>query len=151
MRAIADLYDKTRYTTPRLNPDFEVYGVEQRRLPRSYTAKQNALEGPSIHVVSSGMMFEGSLSNWIAQEIVEDENNAIFLVGFAKEDSPAETGRRVRCKAEGPRVRSTDARRARSFRSRPRKTERRKTPGVSPRCIRSDQRSPSRKGCFFYS
>jgi Cft2 family RNA processing exonuclease len=90
LRAIADLYDKTRYTTPRLNPDFEVFGVEQRRLPRSYNAKQNALEGPSIHVVSSGMMFEGSLSNWIAQEIVEDEKNGIFLVGFSKEDSPAD-------------------------------------------------------------
>ncbi len=89
MRAIADLYDKTRYVTPRLDPDFQVFGVEQRRLPRSYAGKQNALEGPSIHVASSGMMFEGSLSNWVAQQIVEDAHNAVFLVGFAKEDSPA--------------------------------------------------------------
>ncbi len=89
MRAIAEIYDTTRYNTPRLNPDFQVYGVEQRRMPRSHTAKRNALEGPSIHVASSGMMFEGSLSNWVAQHLVEDEENAIFLVGFAKEDSPA--------------------------------------------------------------
>ena len=89
LRAIADIYDTTRHNTPRLNPDFEVFGVPQRRLPRSQTAKRNALEGPSIHVVSSGMMFEGTLSNWVAQNLVEDEENAIFLVGFAKEDSPA--------------------------------------------------------------
>lgn len=89
MRAIADIYDTTRYNTPRLNPDFQVFDVEQRRMPRSRTAKRNALEGPSIHVASSGMMFEGSLSNWVAQRLVEDEENAIFLVGFAKEDSPA--------------------------------------------------------------
>lgn len=89
MRAIADLYDKTRYITPRLNPEFEVFGVDQRRMPRSHTAKRNALTGPSIHVASSGMMFEGSLSNWIAQHLIEDEKDAIFLVGFAKEDTPA--------------------------------------------------------------
>lgn len=89
MRAIADIYDTSRYYTPRLNPDFQVFGVAQRRMPRSQVAKRNALEGPSIHVVSSGMMFEGSLSNWVAQHLVEDEENAIFLVGFAKEDSPA--------------------------------------------------------------
>ncbi|MFQ5568130.1 MAG: MBL fold metallo-hydrolase RNA specificity domain-containing protein [Rhodothermales bacterium] len=90
MRAIADVYDRTRYVTPRLNPDFQVYEVDQRRMPRTYTAKRNALEGPSIHVVSSGMMFEGSLSNWVAQRLVEDEKNAIFLVGFSKEDAPAD-------------------------------------------------------------
>ncbi len=89
MRAIADIYDTTRYITPRLNPDFQVFGVAQRRMPRSYTAKRNALTGPSIHVASSGMMFENTLSNWVAQQLVEDEENAIFLVGYAKEDSPA--------------------------------------------------------------
>ena len=89
MRAVADIYDTTRYNTPRLNPDFQVFGVAQRRMPRSYTAKRNALEGPSIHVASSGMMFENTLSNWVAQQLIEDEENAVFLVGYAKEDSPA--------------------------------------------------------------
>ena len=90
LRAIADVYDKTRFFTPRLNPDFQVFGVEQRRLPRSETAKLNALREPSIHVVSSGMMFERTISNVLAQELVEDEKNGIFLVGFSKEDSPAD-------------------------------------------------------------
>jgi Cft2 family RNA processing exonuclease len=89
MRAVADLYDRTRYTTPRLDQDFQVFNVDQRRFPRSHAAKLSALEGPSIHVFSSGMMFERSLSNWAALHLVEDEKNAVFLVGFAKEGSPA--------------------------------------------------------------
>lgn len=89
MRAVADLYDKTRFITPRLNPDFQVFGVEQRRHPRSQAAKLVALGEPSIHVASSGMLFERTLSNELAQELVEHEKHAIFLVGFAKEDSPA--------------------------------------------------------------
>jgi cleavage and polyadenylation specificity factor subunit 3 len=89
MRAVAEIYDKTRFVTPRLNPDFQVYGVEQRRIPRSGAAKQNALSEPSIHLVSSGMMFERTLSNELAQGLIGDEKNAVLLVGFAKEDSPA--------------------------------------------------------------
>jgi cleavage and polyadenylation specificity factor subunit 3 len=89
MRAVSDLYDKTRFTTPRLNPEFQVFGVDQRRHPRGYTARLNALNEPSIHVASSGMMFERTLSYELATELIEDEKNGILFVGFAKEDSPA--------------------------------------------------------------
>ena len=89
MRAVADLYDKTRYTTPRLDPEFQVFGVPQKRLPRSQRATADALSQPSIHIMSSGMMFERTISNRLAQQLVEDEKNGIFLVGYAKEDSPA--------------------------------------------------------------
>jgi Cft2 family RNA processing exonuclease len=90
MRAFAELYDKTRHNTPRLDPEFQVYDVDQIRLPRNRDAQRDALVGPSIHVVSSGMMFERTASNALAQQIVEDERNAVFLVGFAREDSPAD-------------------------------------------------------------
>ena len=89
MRAFADLYDKTRYSTPRLDPEFQVFGVHQKRLPRSHKATLEALSQPSIHIMSSGMMFERTISNRLAQQLVEDERNGILLVGYAKEDSPA--------------------------------------------------------------
>lgn len=89
MRAIADVYDKTRNTTPRHNPDFTVFGVDQHRLPYDEAKQARALEGPSIHVMSSGMMFEPTLSNMLARRLVEDEKNAILLVGYAVEDTPA--------------------------------------------------------------
>ncbi len=100
LRAISDLYDKTRFVTPRLDPGFQVFGVPQRRLPRSQAAKTNALAEPGIHVVSSGMMFERTLSNRLAQDLVEHERHGIFFVGFAKEDSPA--ARLMAAAAEGP-------------------------------------------------
>lgn len=89
MRAVADLYDQTRFITPRLDPSFQVFGVEQRRLPRSSKATRNAISEPSIHVVTSGMMFEGTASNRLAQELIEYEENAILRVGYAIEESPA--------------------------------------------------------------
>ncbi len=99
MRAVADLYDKTRYVTPRLNPDFQVFSVEQRRMPRSEGAKLSAVSESSIHIAASGMMFERTLSNELARMLIEDEKNAVFLVGYAKEDSPA--ARLMQARAEG--------------------------------------------------
>jgi Cft2 family RNA processing exonuclease len=89
MRAISDVYDRTRYTTPRLNAEFEVYGVEQKRLPRGQNGLTRALAEPGILVVGSGMMFERTISNKLAQEMVGDSKNAVLLVGYAREDSPA--------------------------------------------------------------
>jgi Cft2 family RNA processing exonuclease len=89
MRAISDIYDKNRYTTPRLDQEFEVYGVDQKRLPRGQNGLKRALQEPGILVVGSGMMFERTISNKIAQDLVEDERNAILLVGYARDDSPA--------------------------------------------------------------
>jgi len=100
MRAIADLYDKTRLTTPRLNPDFQVYGVPQKRLPRSQTALNKALQEPGIFVLGSGMMFERTISNLVAQQVVEHEKNAVLLVGYAREDAPAQ--RLLDAAAKGP-------------------------------------------------
>ena len=89
LRNVSEVYDATRYETPRLNPDFEVCSVEQRYFPRNHKAKRRSLNQPSIHVLTSGMMIENTLSNWVANQIVENEKHAVFLVGFAKDDLPA--------------------------------------------------------------
>lgn len=88
MRGIASIYDLTRHSTPRVDPEFEVYSVEQQRLPETSARLDEALATPSIFVISSGMLFERTPSNRLAQRLVEDERNAIYFVGFAKEDSP---------------------------------------------------------------
>ena len=89
MRAISDLYDKTRLSTPRLNDEFQVYGVPQSRLPRSNSALNELLKKPAILAVGSGMMFERTISNKIAQQLIGNPKNGVFIVGFAREDSPA--------------------------------------------------------------
>lgn len=89
MRAIAELYDRTRFASPRLDHDFVVEEVEQQRFPRSKKAQENALANPGIFVVSSGMMIERTLSNRLAQRLIGDAKNAVMLVGFSTRDSPA--------------------------------------------------------------
>ena len=89
MRAIAGIYDDTNKTTPRLDEDFKVFDVEQERVPYSSDAKKDVLEGPGILVVSSGMMFEPTLSNILARRIVENERDAVLIVGYAVEGTPA--------------------------------------------------------------
>jgi Cft2 family RNA processing exonuclease len=100
LRAISDLYDQTRLSTPRLDPDFRVFDVNQKRVPRSSDGKDDAFDGPCICVVSSGMMFEPTLSNVLARRMVENERDGILLVGYAKEDTPAD--RLLQAKERGP-------------------------------------------------
>ncbi|WP_263787469.1 MBL fold metallo-hydrolase [Salinibacter grassmerensis] len=89
MRAIAGVYDDTRKTTPRVDPSDEVYDVDQERVPYESEAKREILEGPGIMVVSSGMMIEPTLSNVLARRIVENEDDAVLLVGHPAEGTPA--------------------------------------------------------------
>ena len=91
MRGIAEIYDKTRLSTPRLDADFEVYGVDQLRLPRGGKKLDEAFSRPGIFVVTSGMLFERTPSFALAQRMVTDEKNGIFFVGFSKEGSPGDT------------------------------------------------------------
>lgn len=88
MRGISAIYDDTRNSTPRLDPDFEVYGVEQKRLPKSDARTMEAIEGGGIFVVTSGMLFERTPSHSLAQKMIGDAKNGIFFVGYSKEDSP---------------------------------------------------------------
>ena len=90
MRGVAEVYDKTRQSTPRLDPDFEVYNVDQLRLPRGGKRLNEAFQRPGIFVVTSGMLFEKTPSFSIAQRLVADERNGIFFVGYSKEGSPGE-------------------------------------------------------------
>ncbi|MEM0961519.1 MAG: MBL fold metallo-hydrolase [Bacteroidota bacterium] len=90
MRGIAEIYDKTRQSTPRLDPDFEVYGVDQERLPKTQTRLNEAISKPGIFVLTSGMLFERTPSYSLAQRIVSEEKHGIFFVGYSKEGSPGE-------------------------------------------------------------
>lgn len=104
MRAIADYYDKTRQNTPRLDEDFTVFGVDQARLPKTEAALVNLLKTPSIMVLASGMLFERTVSNEVAQYLVDQSKHGIFLVGFAKEGSPADLLAQAAEKGEGTEV-----------------------------------------------
>ncbi len=99
MRALAEITDATRHTTPRLDAEIVIGDIPQVRYPRSSTAVVNALATPSIFILSSGMLFERTPSNDLAQYLVDQAKHGIFLVGFAKEDSPG--GRLLAAAASG--------------------------------------------------
>ncbi len=100
MRAVAEVYDKTRESTPRLDSDFEVFGVDQERLPRSAARTNEAIARGGIFVVASGMLFERTPSFDIAQKLVEDERHGIFFVGYSKEGSPGDRLQKARAAGE---------------------------------------------------
>ena len=54
--------------------------------------------------VGSGMMFERTISNKIAQKLIENEKNGVFLVGYARDDSPAALLLEAREKGKGTEV-----------------------------------------------
>jgi Cft2 family RNA processing exonuclease len=90
MRAVAEIYDRTRESSPRLDPDFEVFDVEQQRLPRTQVRMNEALSQAGIFVVSSGMLFERTPAYDIAERLVSDPKHAVLFVGFSKEGSPGD-------------------------------------------------------------
>ncbi|MCS3676438.1 MBL fold metallo-hydrolase [Salinibacter ruber] len=108
MRAIAGVYDDTRNTTPRVDASDEVYAVDQERVPYESEAKREILEGPGIMVVSSGMMIEPTLSNVLARRMVENENDAVLLVGHPAEGTPARRLQDAAAEGEGAPVMLAD-------------------------------------------
>src|SRR5690606_16610845 len=103
LRGIAGIYDQTRFMSPRLDPAFEVTEVEQQRIPRTATRLDDALREPAIYVVSSGMLFERTLSNQLAQRLVGHEKHGVFFVGFATETWPGAGPQRAPAAAPGAR------------------------------------------------
>ena len=104
MRALAEIYDDTRLISPRLDADLTYAAIDQPRLPRSETALLNILREPGIVLVPSGMMFERTASNDLAQYLVDQEKHAVFLVGYAKPGSPAHRLHEAALQGEGTMV-----------------------------------------------
>ena len=104
LRGISGIYDQTRLMSPRCDPRFELAEVEQLRIPRTQTRFDDALREPGVFVVSSGMLFERTLSNRVAQQIVGNEKNSILFVGFCKEGSPGDRLQQAAAQEPGTRV-----------------------------------------------
>jgi len=88
MREVSRIYDHMRNDTPRIDSDFQVNQVRQRIFRAKRAKIARALRKPAIFVLASGMLFERTLSNRLAQIFIEEEKHAILLVGYCKDDSP---------------------------------------------------------------
>ncbi len=88
MRKISIIYDHYCYSVPRKEPGFEVSDIPQEKIryDEIYTGKY--FKEPSIVLVPSGMMNQGTLSYKLALKWFMHRNFGIATVGYQDEDSP---------------------------------------------------------------
>lgn len=86
---VTKLFDKFADKTPRMHPEFQLREeIDTAPIPRKGKAPLRCEPG-NIYLVSSGMMTEKTLSNYMAEQILPRDKNSILFVGFCDPDSPA--------------------------------------------------------------
>ncbi|MEE2754587.1 MAG: MBL fold metallo-hydrolase [Candidatus Latescibacterota bacterium] len=105
---LSRVYDRTAYSTRRMDPDMHLRDLDIRTLPRD-CSKGPHLKRPSIIVVSSGMMAEHTMSFRMAEKMLPYDHHGIFFVGYI---DPALPGHRVINARKGQILRMTDVGRA---------------------------------------
>jgi cleavage and polyadenylation specificity factor subunit 3 len=108
--AVSDVYDRTAKYTSRLAPELRFKNLDVLSIPPGNLKGSRILREPSIVLVSSGMMAEGTLSNKLAQLMLPDIRHGIFFVGYVDPDMPgygvlnAEHGAAIQIHPEAPGV-----------------------------------------------
>lgn len=85
---ISNIYDRLCYTTPRIEPGFEVADVPQVPIDYKNLLSDDYFKSPSIVVASSGMMNEHTISFNLAKKWMEKAHFGIGFVGYITEDTP---------------------------------------------------------------
>lgn len=89
-KRIAAIYDSTIETTSRVRPDRPLEDITCITLSgRDLRQEGMWLRRPSIIIATSGMMFENTPSNLLAQKMIEDLRHTICFVGYIPEDTVA--------------------------------------------------------------
>jgi Cft2 family RNA processing exonuclease len=86
-KQISRVYDLNRYTTNRLDREFEISSIHTLDY-NDVTNLQEFFKTPSIVLASSGMMIKGTSSYDFAIRWLSQKNSAIFTVGYMDPDSP---------------------------------------------------------------
>ncbi len=84
---ISRIYDYSRYSVRRNDPEFEISSIPQNDL-YEVTQPEKLFKNPCIVLASSGMMIEGTASYNLARYWIKQKNSAIFTVGYMEESTP---------------------------------------------------------------
>lgn len=87
-RKISSVYDRYCYTTPRVQPGFEISDIPQTDIPGEDLLNAPFFSTPSIVVASSGMMNQGTTSYKLASKWIQYRNFGIAFIGWQEPDSP---------------------------------------------------------------
>ncbi|MCZ6632900.1 MAG: MBL fold metallo-hydrolase [bacterium] len=85
---VSNLYDRTVKYTRRRDPDLRLKNLDILSLPPGDVRRGAHLSRPSIILVSSGMMTEGTMSYRLAEVMLPDPRHGIFFVGYVDPDMP---------------------------------------------------------------
>lgn len=89
-KRIGEIYDSTMAYTSRVRPDRQLADIPCITLSgRDLRRDGPWLKRPSIIIATSGMMFENTPSNLLAQRMIEDQRHTICFVGYIPRDTVA--------------------------------------------------------------
>ena len=85
---LTQVYDKLASRTPRLRPELNLLDTVAPYVVGGQNVGEIRLRPGRIFALSSGMMTEKTLSNFVARQFLSHPENAIFFVGYADPESP---------------------------------------------------------------
>lgn len=85
---ISQIYDRFCYTTPRINPGFEVADIPTIYLDEETMNQEKYLKSPSIVIVSNGMMHQKTKSYHLAKKWFSSKESGIIFTGYLQENTP---------------------------------------------------------------
>jgi Cft2 family RNA processing exonuclease len=88
MRRISRVYDKYCYSVPMIKPGFEISDIPQLIIRRDEINTGDYLKEPSMVIIPSGMLNEGTWSYKLAHQWFRRNNFGIAIVGYQDEQSP---------------------------------------------------------------
>lgn len=86
-KQISSVYDLNRYTTNRIDKEFEISSIPTLDYNEVNNCK-DFFKSPSIVLASSGMMIKGTSSYDFAIKWLSQKHSAIFTVGYMDPESP---------------------------------------------------------------
>ncbi len=88
-RVFTEIYDLEAYRTPRNHSNLSLHESLQLLVLDRQQQDAMKLKGGRLFVLTSGMMVEHTPAHELATRMIEDENQAIFFVGYAAPETPA--------------------------------------------------------------
>jgi len=97
-RVFTEIYDIQAHRVRRQHPDLRLTESLNLVVLERGEAEKMKLTGGKIFVVTAGMMTENTAAHDLAARMIEEEQHAIFFVGYADPDTP---GGRLKATLEG--------------------------------------------------
>jgi len=87
-RVFTEIYDLESYRTHRQHPNLQLHEALELVVLEQGRADKMRLGGGHIFVITAGMMTENTAAHNLAVRMMDDEQQAIFFVGYTDPDTP---------------------------------------------------------------